>query len=92
MDAHVPAAAVTRSPTLLVVALEDIHSRIAMASKSRRPHRWHRRAYTAWAAQDHRQEDKHERLHDLVNLVPERAARTSRSDSCYRADQGTSMS
>lgn len=68
VDARIPAAAVAQSPTLLVVAIEDVCWRVAMdACRARRPHRWHRRAYAAWTAQARSLEDKRDRLRELVH-------------------------
>jgi hypothetical protein len=68
VDARIPAAAVAQSPTLLVVAVEDICWRVAMDQcKAGRPHRWRRHAYAAWVAQARRLEDKRDRLRDLVD-------------------------
>jgi hypothetical protein len=68
VDAHIPAAAVARSPTLLMVAVEDVCWQVAMDTcRADRPRRWHRHAYAAWTAQARRLEDKRDRLRDLVN-------------------------
>jgi hypothetical protein len=65
---HIPAALVADSPTLLMVAIEDVCWQVAMQQcRSTRPHRWHRRAYAAWAAQRERLEQKRERLRLLID-------------------------
>ncbi len=65
---RVPTAMVADSPTLLVVAIEDVCWQVAMQQcRSSRPHRWHRRAYAAWAAQRERLEQKRDRLRLLID-------------------------
>jgi hypothetical protein len=65
---YVPAAAVADSPTLLMVAIEDVCWQVAMQqSRSTRPHRWCRHAYAAWIAQRERLEQKRERLRLLID-------------------------
>ncbi len=65
---RVPVAMVADSPTLLVVAVEDVCWHVAMEQcRSSRPHRWHRRAYAAWVAQRGRLEQKRDRLRLLID-------------------------
>lgn len=67
-DTHVPTALVQQSPTLLVVAVEDVCWRVAMDTcRASRPARWRRRAYAAWTEQLRGLEAKRERLHSLID-------------------------
>lgn len=67
-DTHVPTALVQQSPTLLVVAIEDVCWQVAMDTcRSSRPRRWRRRAYAAWTEQLRGLEAKRERLRSLID-------------------------
>ncbi len=64
----VPAALVQDSPTLLVAAVEDVCWRVATEGwLARRPHRWHRHAYSAWRAQAQWLDQKRSRLAGIID-------------------------
>jgi hypothetical protein len=59
----VPALQAAESPTLLMLAVEDLCWQLAVAeSETRRPAVWHRAARAAWAHEQARLSDKRKRL------------------------------
>lgn len=65
---RIPAGVVAQSPTLMMVAIEDVCWRVAMDTlRAAQPSRWHRRAYTAWHAKVRCLDEKRERLRNLVD-------------------------
>ncbi len=68
LGTHIPATVVADSPTLLVVAIEDVCWRLAMDNwRAQRPPRWHRTAHRAWQARYQQLDDKRERLQALAD-------------------------
>ncbi|HEV3171185.1 MAG TPA: hypothetical protein VGZ32_12625 [Actinocrinis sp.] len=68
IGARIPAALVAASPTLMMVAAEDVCWRIARdALRAARPSRLRRRAYAAWYAKMRSLDEKCERLRILVD-------------------------
>jgi hypothetical protein len=64
---RIPASLVANSPTLLVVAVEDVCWQVARDDwRAGEPSRWHRRAHAAWQEQYQQLEAKRDRLRDLV--------------------------
>jgi hypothetical protein len=64
---RIPVATLVQSPTLLVVAVEDVCWQSAVEwTRARRPRRWHRAAYRAWLEQLQRLDDKRGRLQELA--------------------------
>jgi hypothetical protein len=68
IGARIPAGLVAASPTLMMVAAEDVCWRIARdALRAARPSRLRRRAYASWDAKMRRLDEKRERLRILVD-------------------------
>ena len=68
VGARIPAALVAASPTLMMVAAEDICWRVSRdALRAARPSRLRRRAYAAWYAKMRSLDEKRERLRVLVD-------------------------
>jgi len=65
---RIPAGVVVQSPTLMMVAIEDVCWRVAMDTlRAAQPSRLHRRAYAAWHAKVRCLDEKRERLRSLVD-------------------------
>ena len=65
---RIPAGVVARSPTLLMVAIEDVCWRVAMDTlRAAQPSRLRRRAYAAWHTKVRSLDEKRERLRSLVD-------------------------
>jgi len=65
---RIPAGVVVQSPTLMMVAIEDVCWRVAMDTlRAGQPSRLHRRAYAAWHAKVRCLDEKRERLRNLVD-------------------------
>jgi hypothetical protein len=65
---RIPAGVVAKSPTLLMVAIEDVCWRVAMDTlRAAQPSRLRRRAYAAWHAKVRSLDEKRERLRSLVD-------------------------
>jgi hypothetical protein len=68
IGARIPAGLVAASPTLMMVAAEDVCWRVARdALRAARPSRLRRRAYASWHAKMRGLDDKRERLRVLVD-------------------------
>ena len=67
LGAYIPAGRVADSPTLLVIAAEDVCWRVALDTlRAARPALWRRRARAQWRAQRRGLEQKRQRLRLLA--------------------------